>query len=128
MDYKKIMDKEFYFPDYYNSVINKIADDLSIDIELKKELFEKRNLGLDKYGEYSFQATFKNALLSPSEEHLEEEMIDAINYILHSIYKSNSLLNEYSIVSKQYEIAKKLVKLYLEIKELNKEINGPVGE
>jgi len=77
---------------FYSDRMKEIQDKHNIPESLAKLLRDKRNFGVEKYGEYSFQSTFENAISSPSEEHLREELIDAINYAMHSIYKAKIML------------------------------------
>lgn len=95
MDYKTQMDKKntaMDFFKFYSERMEELEIRHNIPDDLSKLLKDKRNFGVEKYGEYSFQSTFENALSSPSEEHLREELIDAINYALHSIYKAKIML------------------------------------
>lgn len=86
MDYKKIMNKDFNFPKFYDNLIEIRCQKFNIPIELSTKLKEKRDFGLEKYKEYSFQANFENSMTTPSLEHSEEEAIDLLNYILHFDY------------------------------------------
>lgn len=119
MDYKNIMDKDFDYPNFYNEVMKLIGNEILLPEDLEKKLKDKRNFGLEKYGEYSFQANFRNSMTSPSEEHLEEELIDAINYIMHSMFKSRASFYGNEIFEQEINIGKKLVRLYLEVLEIN---------
>lgn len=110
MDYKTEMEnKSFDFFDFYSQRMKELEEAHNIPEELSKELENKRNFGVNKYGDYSFQSNFENAVTSPSEDHLREELIDAINYSLHSIYKSTILLQN---SNRQRDFLTKLIELY----------------
>lgn len=110
MDYKTEMEsKKFDFFEFYSQRMDELEKVNDIPEELSKQLQSKRIFGVEKYKEYSFQSNFENAVTSPSEDHLREELIDAINYALHSIYKSTILLEENT---RQYDFLRKLVSLY----------------
>ena len=86
VDYKSIMDSaEIDFPAMYEVAIGRILDAVpgGASTELCDKLKAKRDFGLKKYGEHSFQGNFKNAMTSPVFNHLEEEILDSINYLLH---------------------------------------------
>ena len=53
---------------------------------LKDTLKEKREFGIKKYGDNSFQSSFEKSVLSPVVEHLMSEIIDAMNYSLHALF------------------------------------------
>lgn len=110
MDFKTEMnEKKKNFFEFYSERMKQIEEFVEMPEELSKELEKKRNFGYDKYGEYSFQSSFENAVTSPSEEHLREELIDAINYTLHSIYKRALYLKD---DKKQIEYLSDLIALY----------------
>lgn len=110
MDYKKEMNekKETFF-EFYSKRMKDLERLLDMPEEISILLEEKRKFGYEKYGEYSFQSNFENAVTSPSEEHLREELIDAINYILHSMYKSCLYFKDNE---KQIAFMKKVIALY----------------
>ena len=54
---------------------------------IEKELKDKRDMGLTKYGEHSFQATDENLSACDCLEHLRQELIDSINYATAAIIK-----------------------------------------
>jgi hypothetical protein len=86
VDYKSIMDSmEIDFPAMYEIAIGRLLDDAGVEVstELQDKLKAKRDFGLKKYGEHSFQGSFKHAMTSPVFNHLEEEVLDSINYLLH---------------------------------------------
>ena len=96
VDYKTQMDQaeEIKFSDLYENAIVNIEKNYRLPEDLIKELKKKRDFGLEKYGEYSFQSTMKNALSTPTLTHLKEEIIDSFNYIDHEVYKQKLLANE----------------------------------
>jgi hypothetical protein len=96
MDYKKIMDGAVIpsYPSMYNIAIENLASSFELSKEMKELLREKREFGLKKYGEKSFQSNLENTLATPTLEHLKEEIVDAYNYTFHEMYKNN-LLGKY---------------------------------
>ena len=108
-------DKKFNFFTFYENRMNEIEKSLDVPDDLAKELKAKRKFGYEKYGEHSFQSNFENAVTTPTEEHLKEEFIDAINYAIHCMYKRNLLLKGNLA---QTDTAKKIIELYKEIKEV----------
>jgi hypothetical protein len=92
MDYKEVM---AVLPQDYNTYYEKIINDIfcyafsEYEIEnLGEVLKKKRDAGLKKYGELSFQSSFVNSMNSPTLEHAKEELLDSMNYIAHEIFKS----------------------------------------
>ena len=85
VDYTTIMDgTKVEFPALYELAITKLfVDGVGEHPELQAKLKAKRDFGLKKYGEYSFQGTFERAIASPVFAHLKEEILDSINYLLH---------------------------------------------
>lgn len=55
--------------------------------EIEKELQQKRDFGLAKYGHHSFQSSEENLNECDALEHLRQELIDAINYATAAIVK-----------------------------------------
>jgi hypothetical protein len=92
MDYIASMSKEkeaFSFSEMYETAIQKKEYIYDINPELAKKLQDKRNFGLKKYGEYSFQGNLENCMTAPTLLHAQEEMVDCINYLLHEMYKND---------------------------------------
>jgi len=56
-------------------------------VAIENELRSKRDMGLAKYGQHSFQATEENLSACDCLEHLRQELIDAINYATAAIIK-----------------------------------------
>jgi len=88
MDYKKIMDKPFNFTELYEDTLMQFCT-IYLPNMNTAALKEKRKFGLEKYGEYSFQSNFENAMKSPVLEHAIEECIDLMNYLLHKMFVQN---------------------------------------
>lgn len=86
MEYRKVMDatKKKTFNEAYEELIKEYSDDWGFSEELQAKLKAKRDFGVEKYGEYSFQSSFENAITVPIYDHLNEELIDALNYCLHA--------------------------------------------
>jgi hypothetical protein len=78
------------FPVLYEKIIQEIQEIIG-DPETLQILKEKRDFGLAKYKELSFQSSFENAMASPTIKHACEELIDAMNYISHQIFKDGVL-------------------------------------
>lgn len=97
MDYKKIMNEAVApsYPAMYNTAMENLARAHALPKEVAELLREKREFGLKKYGEFSFQSNLENTLKTPTLEHLKEEIVDAYNYAFHETYK-NSLLGNSS--------------------------------
>lgn len=110
LDYKKEMNesKEPFF-EFYTKRMKSLEVNLDIPEELAEELQKKRDFGFKKYKEFSFQGSFDNAITSPTEEHLREELIDAINYAMHSVYKKVLYMQD---DREQTKFVEDLVKLY----------------
>jgi hypothetical protein len=96
MDYVEIMSE---LPQTYNEYYECILKEIFIDAignntktaKVLEELKVKRDAGLKKYGELSFQNSFVNSMNSPTLEHAKEELLDAMNYIAHEVFKSKIL-------------------------------------
>lgn len=86
MEYRKVMDasKKKTFNEAYEELIKEYSDHWGLSEELQAKLKAKRDFGVEKYGEYSFQSSFENAITVPIYDHLNEELIDALNYCLHA--------------------------------------------
>lgn len=67
--------------DWYTQEFNKVW----------KELEDKRNFGLKKYGAISFQNNLENLCKCELLEHLEQELIDSINYQMAQLIKMRIL-------------------------------------
>lgn len=118
MDYKTEMNNnKIIFPVLYEEILEKLSAFLITDPILKKKLKEKREFGLKKYGEYSFQSSFENAMSSPVVEHAEEECIDLVNYILHMMFVAN-VKNESQRVETLGALLKEINKIYFLLKKI----------
>jgi flagellin-specific chaperone FliS len=115
VDYKTIMDAngdgDIRFPELYEQAICNIEDAFKLPAEVKEQLSKKRDFGLKKYGEYSFQTSLKNTLNVPTIKHLREEIIDSYNYTMHEFYKRN-ILGDNNFRDELIEIMKHLNKIW----------------
>lgn len=82
--YKKALEELFQSTSIYDKrgEIEVITDTLS------KEIKRKREFGVEKYGEDSFQLSFDNLMNADIFTHIKEEILDAINYALTLEYRS----------------------------------------
>jgi hypothetical protein len=89
---REAMANKLNFPELYEKIISEIQEESIRDPVLLKVLKDKRDFGLAKYGpEISFQGSFENAMASPTIKHACEELIDAMNYVAHQLFKDGSL-------------------------------------
>lgn len=90
IDYPKLYDKAAHR--FLTNLVH-IASDRAPESYQKSQLVDKarakRNFGLEKYGKDSFQSSLENTLNSPIVEHLEDELIDMLNYLHHIHYRYN---------------------------------------
>jgi hypothetical protein len=118
MNYKETMpiDKEkFSFINMYeNAIVNK-QKTFFLKEDLTQLLKEKRELGLKKYGDLSFQSSLENCITCPTLEHAQEEIIDCLNYLLHEQYK-NDLLGKSN--DKLKTVTSTVIGLYSTIEDL----------
>jgi hypothetical protein len=127
IDYKTIMDSaEVDFPAMYEVAISRILEEAGegkggISPTLCEKLKAKRDFGLKKYGEHSFQGNFKNAMTSPVFDHLEEEILDSINYLLHIKFQ---LLFSTIATSFPNTALKQLIEMYEQLKSVQRNILG----
>lgn len=77
------MKKDEDFTKLYEETIFKTMLILSFDEGLAKKLKEKRDFGLEKYRDISFQISKENAVNVNIKQHAKEEVIDLLNYLLH---------------------------------------------
>lgn len=103
------------FKDTYEKYCQNYAIDFPDD--LQKLLIEKRDFGLKKYGEISFQSSYENAMGTDTVQHAKEEVIDLINYLIHETYK-NSVNKDPIKFKKIKKLLKKSIKIYNKLKEL----------
>jgi hypothetical protein len=84
--------------------------------KIKEKMKKKRDLGFEKYGEYSFQNSLYTVLEGNYLEHIKEELIDAANYSVFGMFredvvgdyeKSSHYLNVLIDVCKTLETLKK---------------------
>jgi len=84
VDYKTIMDnKKFDYSEFYEAMMFSKGEVFDISNELQNKLFDKREFGLKKYGDKSFQNSFETSMIAPIKEHAMEELIDELNYLFH---------------------------------------------
>jgi len=110
-----MIDKEFNAE--YESIITYLANDLIKDKGLIKKLQDKREFGLKKYGDISFQANPMNAMGTDTVTHAKEEIIDLLNYLLHEHYKTNVIFS-FKKMKKIEKIIAKTFKIYKEVEGL----------
>lgn len=75
------------YAEIYERAIYNVQKMFITDDNLLLTLRDKRDFGLKKYGDKSFQSNFENTMNSPTLQHASEELIDAMNYIAHELYK-----------------------------------------
>jgi hypothetical protein len=71
------------FPEWYNECIEEYERKSGVSESLLEELRKKRDFGLEKYGDQSFQSSFENTINVSIKEHAREEVIDLLNYLFH---------------------------------------------
>ncbi len=78
---------------------------------LSTDLRLKRDFGVQKYGEKSFQSNETNAAAVDVINHALEEMIDYINYTLHRIYQASVSgdIAEVEYCKKRFQLAVSLL-------------------
>jgi hypothetical protein len=92
MNYQETMpvDKvKFNFAEMYETAMVNKQKSFFVKEDLATLLKEKREFGLKKYGDLSFQSSLENCMTCPTLEHAKEEIIDCLNYILHEQYKND---------------------------------------
>lgn len=103
----------------FNETYEKYCQNYAINFpdDLQRLLVEKREFGLKKYGEISFQSSLENALSTDTVQHAKEEVIDLINYLIHETYKKT--VNKDTVKFKKVEkLLKKSIKIFNKLKEL----------
>jgi len=104
-----------FFNYHYENYIIELSEKLVKDKELISELKDKRAFGLEKYKDISFQSNQENAMLVNTLLHAQEELIDALNYLMHEHYKRDgNFLNTFKVKC----LIRRTVKLYKDIKSL----------
>lgn len=89
---------EIDYPTFYDEQMKDICTDLDISEEIQTVLAQKREFGLNKYKERSFQGSFDSSMRAQGLYHLEEELVDSFNYAIHSIY-------QFRVMGKQHQIS-----------------------
>lgn len=108
------------FTKLYEEMIFKAVLITSLDEGLANELKKKREFGLDKYKEKSFQLSKENAVTVDIKKHAKEEVVDLLNYLLHMAVIRR--LNNKSILSPDLDDAIVFAKrLYYLIDDINLE-------
>lgn len=102
------MKKDEDFTKLYEEMIFKAVLITSLDEGLARELKSKREFGLDKYKEKSFQLSKENAVGVNIKKHAKEEVIDLLNYLLHMAVVRR--LNNKAILSPNLDEAISLAK------------------
>jgi len=94
-EFKKFFEKNF--EEFYNMYFEQIPDETfsrKSKSLLLSDLFSKLEFGLQKYGDISFQANEENLQEVDVLKHLQEEMVDAVNYILSQKIKDEFLTED----------------------------------
>lgn len=125
LDREKLMAekaKSTLFPVSYENAVYNIAITAGIPktSNLMKKLKAKREFGFKKYGEKSFQGSFENAISTPSDLDLLEELVDVLNYSLHLSFQN--IFEGPNFSSKQKEISEILedaILLYNKVEKLS---------
>lgn len=68
--------------------------------DLSSILKKKREFGKKKYGENSFQISEENTLRIDTVQHAQEEMVDYINYLIHTLIQIS--LDKKDVPEEQY--------------------------
>jgi hypothetical protein len=77
---------------WYEDEVKKIFDDV----------IDKLNFGLSKYGEHSYQYSEKNLNNVDLLQHLEEELIDTINYSIAQVIKMRNIKSRLGLETKKW--------------------------
>lgn len=108
--------KELTFSQVFETAVDSIAcDELNFPTGLLQELKEKRELGIKKYGDTSFQASLSNFLNSSCLQHADEELTDCLNYLLSACYQWR-ISGEFPIDSSYAEIVRNLLNTVADVK------------
>lgn len=79
------------YSEIYETAIEGIEGELTLLQDVRDTLRKRREFGLEKYGESSFEHSLENTLVTPSLDHAMEELLDCVNYLMHETYKSRIL-------------------------------------
>lgn len=71
------------YPGWYEETIMKVEMATGIKKHLADILADKREFGLKKYEEESYQISEGNSLNVNIKKHAKEEVVDLLNYLLH---------------------------------------------
>ena len=104
------------FNEEYEAEVQRIAA-LNIDDEHVLTLLkDKREFGLAKYKDISFQSNEENAMKVDTVQHAKEEMIDLMNYLIHERYKCKNRMSVRPLLIEK--LIRKTYKLYRKIERL----------
>ena len=111
------------FEERYEELINRVFDHARFPNYLNTLLYQKRQEGLKKYGEQSFQKSLENCIKSPVlAVHAKEELLDFLNYIGHAIIQE-SLRNKPLInLHVLFELLQRGRELYEKLENYNNEL------
>lgn len=113
--------KNVDFPSAYDTAIRNLEQKFNIEGPLAEKLKAKRDFGFKKYGELSFQGSFENAMATPSTEDLLEELVDAINYLLHIQFQELFLAEKIPTAS---DLLQEMIAIYQKASNLNAQRTG----
>lgn len=113
--------KNVDFPSAYDTAIRNLEQKFNIEGPLAEKLKAKRDFGFKKYGELSFQGSFENAMATPSTEDLLEELVDAINYLLHIQFQELFLAEKIPTAS---DLLQEMISIYQKASNLNAQRTG----
>lgn len=82
------------FNEEYQYKVETYFDSMGMGSDLIKELRDKRAFGLRKYGEISYQSSRYNAMMCDTLQHSIEEVVDALNYLGHEMFKADELKDD----------------------------------
>lgn len=71
------------YPKWYEETITKIEMATGVRKPLADMLSDKREFGLKKYEDDSYQVSEENSLAVNIKKHAKDEVIDLLNYLLH---------------------------------------------
>jgi len=111
------------FPELYEIAIRKIENRFDIPSDVKEKLHAKREFGIQKYGERSFQSSLTNAMATPCFDDLLEELIDSINYALHIQFRNLFSTQNNAFEEESQKILATLITTYNQVSALKKRVS-----
>jgi hypothetical protein len=108
------------FPELYEIAIRKIENRYDVPSDVREKLHAKREFGIQKYGERSFQSSLTNAMTTPCFDDLLEELIDSINYALHIQFRNIFSTQNSAFEEKSQKILTTLITTYNQVSALKK--------